>query len=185
MNVGVPVTPIMIRRAKGTILYVRSSFEMLSRPTPPPVDSQLTLMLIRFLQDVNDREILDFTSGQMSSILGHSHPEIVEVVSNQVATLDHLLSSFISEPVADLADLLTSLTPDPLDKTFFLNTGQSFGAPFPHDHESLTRSCDDFLFSQGSETNEAAIKIAKHATGKFEIVAFAASYREHHSLEHR
>lgn len=87
----------------------------------------------------------------MSSILGHSHPEIVKVVCDQVGQLDHLLSSFISEPVADLADLLTSLTPDPLDKTFFLNTG--------------------------SETNEAAIKIAKCATGKFEVVAFAASYR--------
>jgi 4-aminobutyrate aminotransferase-like enzyme len=88
----------------------------------------------------------------MSSILGHSHPEIVKVVSEQVGKLDHLLSSFISEPVADLADLLTSLMPAPLDKTFFLNTG--------------------------SETTEAAIKIAKCATGKFEIIAFAASYRK-------
>lgn len=102
-------------------------------------------------QDVNDKEILDFTSGQMSSILGHSHPEIVKVVSDQIGQLDHLLSSFISEPVADLADLLTSLTPDPLDKTFFLNTG--------------------------SETNEAALKIAKSATGKFDVIAFASSYR--------
>ena len=88
----------------------------------------------------------------MSSILGHSHPEIVKVVSDQVGHLDHLLSSFISEPVADLADLLTSLMPAPLDKTFFLNTG--------------------------SETTEAALKIAKCATGKFEVIAFAASYRE-------
>lgn len=88
----------------------------------------------------------------MSSILGHSHPEIVECVSQNVASLDHLLSNMLSEPVADLAELLTSLTPDPLDKTFFLNTG--------------------------SETTEAAIKIAKCATQKFEIVAFAASYRK-------
>lgn len=89
----------------------------------------------------------------MSSILGHSHPEICEVISDQVGQLDHLLSTFISEPVADLADLLTSLMPDPLDKTFFLNTG--------------------------SETTEAAIKIAKCASGKFEVIAFAASYREY------
>lgn len=87
----------------------------------------------------------------MSSILGHSHPEICEVISEQVGRLDHLLSTFISEPVADLADLLTSLMPEALDKTFFLNTG--------------------------SETTEAALKIAKCASGKFEVVAFAASYR--------
>lgn len=55
-------------------------------------------------------------SGQMSSILGHSHPEICEVITDQMGRLDHLLSTFISEPVADLADLLTSLMPDALDK---------------------------------------------------------------------
>lgn len=87
----------------------------------------------------------------MSAILGHSHPEIVQVVTSQVASLDHLLSAMISEPVAQLAQLLTSLLPDPLKRVFFINTG--------------------------SESNEAAIKIAKCATGKFEIVAFAAGYR--------
>ncbi|KAK9894606.1 PLP-dependent transferase [Cystobasidium minutum MCA 4210] len=121
MNIGVPVTPILIRRAEGVSMF-----------------------------DSNGREILDFTSGQMSSILGHSHPEICQVVADQVGRLDHLLSTFISEPVADLADLLTSLMPDPLDKTFFLNTG--------------------------SETTEAAIKLAKCASGKFEVIGFAASY---------
>ena len=34
------------------------------------------------------------------------------------------------------------------------------------------------MLNTGSETTEAAIKIAKCASGKFEIVAFAASYRE-------
>lgn len=52
----------------------------------------------------------------MSSILGHSHPEICEVVTDQMGRLDHLLSTFISEPVADLADIITSNMPDPLDK---------------------------------------------------------------------
>lgn len=103
-------------------------------------------------KDANGKEILDFTSGQMSSILGHSHPAIVEVVKDSVSNLDHLLTSFISEPVADLAHNLCALLPDPLDKTFFLNTG--------------------------SEVNEAAIKIAKCSTGKFEIIAFSSSYRK-------
>lgn len=131
MDIGVPVTPIMIRRAKGTMLYVRwlpcPSFCL--APKAPWADRALKPRRCRRrliappVQDVNEREILDFTSGQMSSILGHSHPEIVEVISSQIGKLDHLLSSFISEPVADLADLLTSLCPAPLDKTFFLNTG--------------------------------------------------------------
>jgi 2,2-dialkylglycine decarboxylase (pyruvate) len=42
------------------------------------------------------REVLDFTSGQMSSILGHSHPEIVATVREAIAELDHVHSSVLS-----------------------------------------------------------------------------------------
>lgn len=118
---GVPISPAVITAAKGTRLY-----------------------------DANNRQILDFTSGQMSSLLGHSHPEIVEVVRKYVDELDHLLSNMVSPPVVDLAERLAGILPAPLQKSFFLNTG--------------------------SESIEAAIKMAKCYTGKFEIVAFAASY---------
>ena len=45
-----------------------------------------------FLTTVDGRRILDFTSGQMSAILGHSHPEIVATVRERIGTLDHLYS---------------------------------------------------------------------------------------------
>lgn len=121
MFTGVPFSPVIVTKAKGTRLY-----------------------------DSNDRSILDFTSGQMSSLLGHSHPEIVEVAQHYVGELDHLISNMITHPVVDLAERLARILPEPLEKSFFLNTG--------------------------SETTEAAIKMAKCYTGKFEIVAFAASY---------
>lgn len=121
MNTGVPFSPVVITKAQGTRLYGE-----------------------------NDRQILDFTSGQMSSLLGHSHPEVVAVVRKYVAELDHLLSNMISYPVVNLAERLARFLPAPLEKSFFLNTG--------------------------SESIEAAIKMAKCHTGKFEIVAFAASY---------
>src|ERR1051325_9248420 len=59
-----------------------------------------------FVYDARGRRVLDFTSGQMSSILGHSHPEIVSVVREGVAMLDHLFSSMLSAPVVDLAEKL-------------------------------------------------------------------------------
>ena len=43
-----------------------------------------------YLYDSSGRAILDFASGQMSSILGHSHPEIVATVRHWVGELDHL-----------------------------------------------------------------------------------------------
>ncbi|GAB3398754.1 aspartate aminotransferase family protein [Amycolatopsis echigonensis] len=96
------------------------------------------------------RRILDFTSGQMSAILGHAHPEIVETVRKQAAKLDHLFSGMLSRPVVDLARRLAETLPDPLEKALLLTTG--------------------------AESNEAALRMAKLVTGKHEVVSFARSW---------
>src|ERR1700745_3706017 len=62
------------------------------------------------------RQILDFTSGQMSAILGHSHPEIVATITRQAAKLDHLFSGMLSRPVVDLAHRLPPRPPGPPGK---------------------------------------------------------------------
>ena len=103
-----------------------------------------------FVYDADDRAILDFTSGQMSAILGHSHPEIIAVVTKSIQQLDHLFSGMISRPVVDLATALAQKTPDGLDRVLLLSTG--------------------------AESNEAAIRMAKLVTGKYEIVGFAQSW---------
>ncbi|HWK48154.1 MAG TPA: aspartate aminotransferase family protein [Stellaceae bacterium] len=103
-----------------------------------------------FVYDADGRSILDFTSGQMSSILGHGHPEISDVVAHYAGNLDHLFSGMLTRPVVDLAHKLSELTPGALERTMLLSTG--------------------------GEANEAAIKMAKLATGKYEIVSFAQSW---------
>src|ERR1700704_3523897 len=62
-----------------------------------------------FLYDAAGRRVLDFTSGQMSAVLGHSHPEIVATVRDAVGRLDHLFSSMLCEPVVALAETLAGL----------------------------------------------------------------------------
>ena len=76
-----------------------------------------------FIYDAGGRRVLDFTSGQMSAILGHSHPAIVETVRRSIATLDHLFSGMLSEPVIGLAEALTAITPPGLDRVLLLSTG--------------------------------------------------------------
>ena len=61
--------------------------------------------------DADGRRILDFTSGQMSAILGHSHPEIVAVARHYVGELDHLYSTILSRPVVELAALIAEISP--------------------------------------------------------------------------
>ena len=96
------------------------------------------------------REILDFTSGQMSGILGHSHPEIQAVVQRMATELDHLHSGFLSEPVVRFVDALSQMLPDGLDRVLPLSTG--------------------------GEANEAALRMAKTYTGGHEVIAFDRSW---------
>ncbi len=103
-----------------------------------------------YVRDSTGAAILDFTSGQMSSILGHSHPDVVRTVTESVSTLDHLYSGMLSRPVVDLARRLTATLPEALSKVLLLTTG--------------------------AESNEAALKMAKLATGRFEIVSFDRSW---------
>ncbi|MFI5000868.1 MAG: aspartate aminotransferase family protein, partial [Reyranellales bacterium] len=103
-----------------------------------------------YFTDADGRRILDFTSGQMSAILGHSHPEIVEVVRRGIGELDHLYSSVLSRPVVELATLLAEVSPGSLDRVLLISTG--------------------------GESNEAALRMAKLVTGRHEIVAMSRSW---------
>lgn len=75
-----------------------------------------------WLYDSSGRKVLDFTSGQMSSVLGHAHPDLVEALRAAAGQLDHLFSMMISKPVVDLAAALADLLPG-LPRSMFLSTG--------------------------------------------------------------
>jgi 2,2-dialkylglycine decarboxylase (pyruvate) len=96
------------------------------------------------------RKILDFTSGQISSTLGHNHPRVVAAIERSLRTAIHLNSWMVSDDVLELARRLAELLPDPLERSILLNTG--------------------------SETNEIAIRMAKIFTGKFEMVGLTRSF---------
>jgi 2,2-dialkylglycine decarboxylase (pyruvate) len=102
-----------------------------------------------YVYDAAGRAVLDFTSGQMSGILGHSHPAIVEVVRDMVGRLDHLFSGMLSMPVIELAEALAALAPG-LDRVLLLTTG--------------------------AEANEAALRMGRLVTGGWEVVGFSQSW---------
>ncbi len=100
--------------------------------------------------DDEGREILDFTSGQMCATVGHNHPAIVAAIKESCDTAVHLFSGMIPEPVAKLAKKLADWLPAPLRRSLFVNTG--------------------------SESNEAALRLAKLVTGGYEVVALGGSW---------
>jgi 2,2-dialkylglycine decarboxylase (pyruvate) len=103
-----------------------------------------------WIETTDGRRILEFTSGQICSTVGHNHPRIVEAVQRSLDTVVHLNSWMLSEPVLALAERLVATLPEPLDKVIVLNTG--------------------------SEANEVAFKLAKLYTGRFEVVGLTRSF---------
>jgi 2,2-dialkylglycine decarboxylase (pyruvate) len=100
--------------------------------------------------DRQGNRVLDFTSGQICSTLGHNHPRIVEAIRSACDRALHLNSWMLSEEVVRLAARLAELLPAPLEKVILLNTG--------------------------SESNEIAIRIAKLASGRFETIGLDQSF---------
>lgn len=103
-----------------------------------------------WIETTEGRRILDFTSGQICSTLGHNHPRIAAAVERALEEVVHLNSWMLSEPVLALAERLAALFPPPLEKVILLNTG--------------------------SEANEVALKLAKMHTGRFELVGLTRSF---------
>ncbi len=103
-----------------------------------------------FMTTTDGRRLLDFASGQMSTILGHSHPEITAVIREQAGELVHLYSQLLSRPVIDLAEKLAQLAPGALERVLLLSTG--------------------------GESNEAALRMAKTATGGYEVLGLSRSW---------
>jgi len=103
-----------------------------------------------YVFDADGRKILDFTSGQMCATVGHNHPNIVAAIRKSCDTALHLFSGMIPRSVVQLASAIAKLVPRPLSKALFVNTG--------------------------SESNEAAIKMAKLYTGGFEVVGLGGSW---------
>ncbi|MFI5254156.1 MAG: aspartate aminotransferase family protein [Candidatus Limnocylindrales bacterium] len=100
--------------------------------------------------DRQGKRYLDFTSGQICSTIGHNHPRIVEAIKASCDRVLHLNSWMLSEEVVRLAARLAGLLPAPLEKAIILNTG--------------------------SEANEIAMRMAKLASGRFEVVGLDQSF---------
>jgi acetylornithine/succinyldiaminopimelate/putrescine aminotransferase len=105
-----------------------------------------------FLYDRTGKRYLDLIAGISVSVLGHGHPTVVEAVKAQAERYMHTLvyGEYVLSPQVELATLLASLLPDPLDSVYFTNSG--------------------------SEATEGAMKLAKRFTGRAEIVACREAY---------
>jgi len=104
------------------------------------------------LFDRDGKDYIDMVAGITVSNIGHRHPAVLEAIRNQLDQYLHLnvYGEFIQSPQVKLAQRLASLLPEPLDSTYFVNSG--------------------------SEAIEGALKLAKRFTGRTEIISFLNAY---------
>src|SRR5579875_252621 len=99
---------------------------------------------------------LDFFGGILTISVGHANPKVTSRIKAQIDRLQHTSTVYPNEQIVALAEKLAQITPGRLQKSFFTNSG--------------------------TEANEAAVLLARMATGSFEVVALRHGYSGHSLL---
>jgi 4-aminobutyrate aminotransferase len=102
--------------------------------------------------DVDGNRYLDFNAGIAVVSAGHAHPRIVRAIQDQAARFIHMAATdFYNEPMITLGEKLVATMPRAYDWQVF-------------------------LANSGTEAVEAAIKLARYATGRQGIIAFFGGF---------
>jgi 4-aminobutyrate aminotransferase len=103
------------------------------------------------IEDVDGNRFLDFNAGIAVTATGHCHPQVTAAIERQARTLLHYCSSDWYHPVyTELCERLAASAP-------------------VHDARI-------FLANSGTEAVEGAIKLARYATGRPNVIAFLGAF---------
>lgn len=105
-----------------------------------------------YIYDTNGKAYLDMVAGVSACTLGHCHPKVVSAIQKQAETYMHTMvyGEYAQAPAVEFCKLLAENLPQPLEMTYLVNSG--------------------------TEAIEASMKLAKRATGRFEIIAAKNAY---------
>jgi 4-aminobutyrate aminotransferase-like enzyme len=134
-------------------IQVKAGFkEFLFNAAAPYYDDPIVLTRGEAMRvwDADDREYLDFFSGILTTAVGHCHPDVTARIQEQVATLGHTSTLYLTEHAVEMARRLADIAPGRLRQTFFTNSG--------------------------TEAVETAIVLACMYTGRSEIIALRYGY---------
>ena len=101
--------------------------------------------------DVDGNRFLDFAAGIAVNSTGHSHPKVVKAIQTQAEKFIHISSDFYHENWVRLGEKLAEIAP--------------FGEP-----------AASFMTNSGTESVEAAIKLARYATGRSQFIGFTGGF---------
>ncbi|TXE09513.1 aspartate aminotransferase family protein [Gelidibacter salicanalis] len=123
-----------------------------AQTTPHPLAMEVSHAEGCYIYDTNNKAYLDFVAGVSACSLGHRHPKVVKAIKNQLDKYMHVMvyGEYIQQPAVELAKLLAEHLPKSLECTYLVNSG--------------------------TEAIEGALKLARRATGRSQIIAANHAY---------
>ncbi len=118
-----------------------------AQTTPHPLGMEIDHAKGSYIYSTQGNRYLDFVAGVSACSLGHCHPRVVKAVKDQVESYLHVMvyGEYAQGPAVELSKLLALHLPASLSKTYLTNSG--------------------------TEAIEGALKLARRATGRTEILA--------------
>ena len=127
-------------------------FKYQAQTTTHPLAMTISHANGSYVYDTNQKAYLDFVAGVSATPLGHNHPKVIKAIKVQLDKYLHVMvyGEYIQEPAVELCKLLAKNLPYPLETTYLVNSG--------------------------TEAIEGALKLAKRATGRSEIISAFNAY---------
>jgi len=100
--------------------------------------------------DPDGNEFIDLAASFAAANVGHSHPDVVEAIRDQVGRMSHVSSASASEARVVFEEALVEVAPAGLDRVL--------------------------LGLSGADANDTALKLARSFTGRREVIAFSGGY---------
>ena len=127
-------------------------FKYQAQTTPHPLALEVSRALGSYIYDTKGNAYLDFVAGVSACGLGHSHPKVIKAIEQQSQSYLHVMvyGEYIQKPAVEYVKLLASKLPAPLETTYLVNSG--------------------------TEAIEGALKLARRATGRSQIIAAHNAY---------
>lgn len=133
-------------------MLLNNFYKYQAQTTPHPLGMEISHAKGSYIYDKNEKRYLDFVAGVSACSLGHGHERVVNAIKNQLDRYLHVMvyGEYAQQSCVDFCKLLVANLPHPLTKTYLTNSG--------------------------TEAIEGALKLAKRATGRTELIACHEAY---------
>ncbi|WP_445455095.1 aspartate aminotransferase family protein [Flavobacterium sp. HNIBRBA15423] len=131
---------------------IEDFFKYQAQTSPHPLAMEISHAKGSYIYDTNGNSYLDFVAGVSANTLGHQPKRVNEAIKTQLDKYSHVMvyGEYAQQPATELCKLLASLLPEPLNKTYLVNSG--------------------------TEAIEGALKLARRVTRRSQLISCHNAY---------